>query len=245
MSGNELLGKFPVVEFRRYAIKPEAREDFARYFDSYFPEALQQSGAIALGQFLERDNRSHFTWIRGFHDIEARATANAALYDGPVWKEHRSTMNEHMLDHTNVLLLHPLNSERGIPVLPAVDPVRENEAARGVVVAQVFAVKPAGIDEFSHHAEVAFADYRSKCVREAGVLTTLDVPNNYPRLPFRTDGPYLVWLGVLENDEILNARLRPAAERAAESLLATGLVRSSPELIVMDPTRRSRLRWMP
>jgi len=234
-----------VIEFRRYAIKPEERDNFARYFDSYFPEALQQVGAIAFGQFLERDNRWHFTWIRGFHDIEARATANAALYDGPVWKEHRSTMNEHMLDHTNVLLLHPLNSELGVPVLSAVDPVRESEAARGVVVAQVFAVKPASIDEFAHHSGVAFADYRSKCVREAGVLTTLDVPNNFPRLPFRTDGPYLVWLGVIENDAILNTRLRPAAERAAESLLAAGWLRSSPELIVMDPTRRSRLRWMP
>ena len=244
MSGNELLGEFPVVEFRRYAIRPEERGNFARYFDSYFPEALQQLGAIAFGQFLERDNRSHFTWIRGFHDIDARASGNAALYDGPVWKEHRSTMNEHMLDHTNVLLLHPLNADCSIPVLPAVDPVREDETARGVVVAQVFAVKPASVDEFAHHAEMTFADYRSTGARATGVLTTLDVPNNFPRLPFRTDGPYLVWLGVLENDATLNVRFLPSAERAATALTATGLLRSSPELIVMDPTRRSRLRWM-
>lgn len=245
MSGNDLLGEFPVVEFRRYAIRPAERGNFAHYFDSYFPEAMQQVGAIVFGQFLERDNRSHFTWFRGFHDIDARASGNAALYDGPVWKEHRSTMNEHMLDHTNVLLLQPLSPDRGIPVLPAVDPVREDGAARGVVVAQVFAVKPASIDEFAHHAELAFADYRSKCVREAGVLATLDAPNNFPRLPFRTDGPYLVWLGVLENDAALNTRFRPSAERAATTLTATGLLRNSPELIVMDPTRRSRLRWLP
>jgi hypothetical protein len=76
-------------------------------------------------------------------------------------------------------------------------------------------------------------------------LTTLDVPNNYPPLPFRTDGPFLVWLGAVENDASLNRRLRPAAEQAAERLIGTGLLRNAPELIVMDPTRRSRLRWMP
>jgi len=244
MSRIELLGEFPVVEFRRYTIKPGERENFARYFDSFFPEAFQQLGAIAFGQFLERDNSLCFTWIRGFRDIDARATANAALYDGPVWKEHQSTMNERLLDHTNVLLLHPLSPERGIPVLPAVDAVREANAVRGAIVAQVFSVKPTRVDEFARHAEAAFANYRSQGAREAGVLTSLDVPNNFPRLPFRTDGPHLVWLGVLENDETLSARIRPSVERADATLAATGLLRSPPELIVMDPTHRSRLRWI-
>jgi len=31
------------------------------------------------------------------------------------------------------------------------------------------------------------------------VLVTLDVPNNFPQLPVRTDGPYLVWLGIVRD----------------------------------------------
>lgn len=245
MQGIHVLGEFPVVEFRRYRISPPARAHFACHFDSYFPEAIQQLGGLVLGEFLERGDDERFTWIRGFHDLEGRATVNAGLYDGPVWKEHRSTMNEHMLDHTDVLLLAPLRRERGIPVFPAVDPVRERDTTRGVVVAQVFAVKPGSLDDLVAVAEPVFATYRFAGSQEAGVLTSLDVPNNYPRLPFRTDGPYLVWLGILESEAALSTRLRAAVDLAQASLASNPLLRSPPELIVLDPTARSRLRWTP
>jgi hypothetical protein len=82
-------------------------------------------------------------------------------------------------------------------------------------------------------------------VREAGVLVTLDVPNNYPQLPFRTDDPYLVWLGILKDNQMLENEFDPLAERSRQSLSAAGLIRATPELIVLDPTPRSRLRWLP
>ena len=235
---------FQVIEFRRYTIKAGEREHFARYFESYFPEAIQQVGAIAFGQFFERADASRFTWIRGFHDMDGRATANGALYGGPLWKEHRDTMNHLMLDSDNVLLLRPLSPERGIPVLPAVDPVYEPKGAQGVIVAQIFAVKPNGIEAFARQAETAFNEYRSAGAREAGVLVTLDVPNNFPKLPFRTDGPFLVWLGVLKDDKALETTFRALADRSAESLSAGGLLRNTTELVVMDPAHRSRLRWL-
>ena len=238
------LGLFPVIEFRRYTIRPGKREHFARYFESYFPEAIQQVGAIAFGQFFERTDPSRFTWIRGFQDIDGRASANGALYNGPLWKEHRETMNGLMLDSDNVLLLQPLSPERGIPVLPAVDPVYEPRGAEGVVVAQIFQVKPNCGDGFARKAEEAFADYRSAGAREAGVLVTLEVPNNFPKLPFRTDGPFLVWLGVLKDDRTLKTQFQSLANRSAEALAASGLLRGATELVAMDPAQRSRLRWL-
>jgi hypothetical protein len=72
----------------------------------------------------------------------------------------------------------------------------------------------------------------------------LDVKNNYPQLPFRTDGPFLVWLGILRDDQALQGFI-PVADRSLTSLTATGLLRSAPELVVLDPTPRSRLRWLP
>jgi hypothetical protein len=239
------LQDFQVIELRRYTIKDGEREHFARYFESFFPEALQQIGAIAFGQFFERNDHSRFTWIRGFHNLDARAALNAALYDGPLWKEHASTMNGLMLDSDNVLLLRPLSQERGISILPAVDPVTEANGAKGVVVAQIFAIKANGVEVFPQQAEAAFAGYRAAGVREAGVLITLDVPNNFPRHPIRTDGPYLVWLGIIKDNQILDTQFRPLAERSSQSLLTTGLLRSVPELIVLDPANRSRLRWLP
>jgi hypothetical protein len=80
-------------------------------------------------------------------------------------------------------------------------------------------------------------------VREAGVLVTLDVPNNFPQLPVRTDGPFLVWLGIVKDNKTLETEFMPLAERFAQSLSSTALLRNTPELVVLDPTRRSRLRW--
>jgi len=152
-------------------------------------------------------------------------------------------MNDRMLDYTNVLLLRPLSPERAVPILPAVDPVSEADGARGVVVAQIFAIKVSSVDAFAQQAEATFASYRTAGVREAGLLVTLDVPNNFPRLPFRTDGPYLVWLVIIKDDQTLESRFYPLAERSSRTLSATGLLRGAPELVVLDPASRSRLRW--
>lgn len=237
------LTDFQVIEFRRYTIKEGEREHFAEYFD-YFPEAFQQMGAIVFGQFFERKNPVGFTWMRGFKNTDARAIINSSFYYGPLWREHASTMNSLMVDSDNVLLLRPLTAARSVSVFPAVDPVKERKGAQGVVVAQIFALKPNSVDAFARQAEETFASYRAAGVREAGVLVTLDVPNNFPQLPVRTDGPYLVWLGIVKDNQILQSSFTSLADRSAQPLSATGLLRSAPELVILDPTHRSRLRWM-
>ncbi len=242
---NQQMNNFQVFEFRRYTIKAGEREHFAQYFESYFPEAFQQLGAIAAGSFFERRNQFGFTWIRGFHTIEDRAVANAAFYYGSVWKEHKNTLNNLMTDSDNVLLLRPLSPERVIPILPAVDPVTEANGAQGIVVAQIFAVKADSVEAFAKEAETTFARYRATGAREAGVLVTLDVTNNFPQLPIRTDGPYLVWLGIFRDNQVLENEFAPIAERSLSFLSATGLLRGTPELVILDPTHRSRLRWLP
>src|SRR5262245_33537596 len=65
------LKDFQVIEFRRYTVKEGEREHFAEYFESYFPEAFQQMGAIAFGQFFERKNPVGFTWMRGFKNTRS------------------------------------------------------------------------------------------------------------------------------------------------------------------------------
>ena len=55
--------------------------------------------------------------------MEARAIDDAMFYYGPVWREHRKTVNDLLTDSDNVLLLRPLSLERGVTILPAVDPV--------------------------------------------------------------------------------------------------------------------------
>lgn len=245
MESVQHLKDYQVVEFRRYVTSDGELAHFVKYFDAYFPEAFEQLGAMVFGQFTERGHPNHFTWLRGFHDINARPIVNAAFYYGPLWKEHRVKVNAILPDSDNVMLLHPLHADQGISVLPAVDPVTEERGAQGVVVAQIFAVKKGQEEAFAKQAEAAFAAYDVDGVHPAGVLVSLDVPNNFPQLPIRTDGPFLVWLGVVRDNATLNRQLAPRLAATEQSLAASGLLRGTPERVVMDPTPRSRLRWLP
>lgn len=232
------LGDFPVVELRRYTVAPGQRARFAAWFDAYFPEAFEQLGAMVFGQFLERGDPDHFLWLRGYHDINARPIVNSAFYYGPLWKEHRAKVNAILPDSDNVLLLQSLPGH-GIPVLPAVDPVDEPRGADGIVVVQMLPVVA------MRETEIAadFARYRIDGIRPAGVLATLDVPNNFPQLPVREDGPWLVWLGIARDEEALG-RLQAAMAAVGRELADGGGLRGTPETIVMDPSPRSRLRWL-
>jgi hypothetical protein len=236
--------RYPVIELRRYTIAEGGRQRFARYFETYFPEAFQQLGAAALGHFCERERSDHFTWLRGYPDMQARAAVNHAFYDGPVWREHRALVNGYIVDSDNVLLLRPLYPDSDIPALRAVDPVAEPMGAQGVAVAQIFKAAPGMLDACALAAESWFVNYRGRGVIEAGILVTLDEPNNFPRHPIRTDGSWLVWLGVLRDEAALD-ELRPLFATAAIRLAETGLLDGPAELVVLDPCRRSRLRWVP
>ena len=237
------LQDFQVIEFRRYTTAPGQRDRFTRYFDTYFPEAFEQLGAMVFGQFHERGNADHFTWLRGFKDINARPIINSAFYYGPLWKEHRIKVNAILPDSDNVMLLRPADADDGIPVLPAVDPVDEPGGAHGIVVAEIFPVNKGSEDAFAKQARAGFARYSAAGVRPAGVLVSLDVPNNFPQLPIRGDGPWVVWLGVVRDAASLGT-LEAAMTDAQKGFDATGLLRGAPERLVMDPTPRSRLRWL-
>ena len=241
---------FEVIELRRYTVKPEERASFGRAFETYFPEAFQQLGALIFGQFNERGDPSRFTWIRGYHDLPSRTAVCHAFYDGPLWREHAGTMNDRLVDHTDVLLLRPVAPAGELPVLPAVDAIAEGAVelggagARGVVAAHIFAVRPEAIGAAVAQAQRALAAQRDRPdIRPAGLLVSLDVPNDFPRLPVRSDGPFLVWLAIVPDDEALAAALGPRAGALAAALAETDALRAPPELVVLEPTPRSRLRW--
>jgi hypothetical protein len=236
------LGDFPVIELRRYTLHEGAREAFARAFEAYFLEAFEQLGALVLGEFAERAKSDHFLWLRGYHDVDARARICGEFYYGPLWKEHRERINELIVDNDDVLLLKPVRADAGVPALPAVDVVHETGGARGIIVAQLFRLEAGGIDAFLAAAAPAFAEYARLGARPVGLLETLDVPNNFPQLPVRTDGPYVVWLGLVKDESAL-AAVTARASALARVLGGTAGLRKTVEWIELDPYPRSRLRW--
>jgi hypothetical protein len=234
---------YSVIELRRYKLVEGTAKHFSRSFETWFPEAFQQLGALVLGHFFERGAEERFTWLRGYPDMAARAAVNTAFYDGPVWHEHKAALNQWILDSDNVLLLRPLHPDSAIPAIASVDPVAEPDGAGGVAVLQIFPVRAGSLDACAQAADPWFASYQGRGVTETGILATLDEANNFPRHPIRTDGTFLVWMGVLRDQQALD-QLQPAFDAGAAAMSRSGLLSGLVELLVLDPGQRSRLRWM-
>lgn len=246
MDDTAQLGHFDVLELRRYPVAAGQRPTFAKYYEAWFPEAFEQLGILVFGDFFERGAGNDFTWIRGFHTIQDHAIANARFYYGPVWREHKALANSLLPGvDDNVLELHALNAQTEVPALPAVDPVAEPKGAQGVIVAEIYAVRKEDMQAFSRRALQAFSRYDVPGIRPAGVLVSLEAPNNFPLLPFRTDGPYLVALHILRDQSVLEKTFDPLLARTRQELTASGMLRGAPQVLVLDPAPHSRLRWLP
>src|SRR5438034_9490808 len=111
--------EWPVVELRRYTLRPGARETLIELFDRELVETQEGAGMAVIGQFRDLDEPDRFVWLRGFPDMDARARALAAFYGGPVWKEHGRAANATMVDSDDVLLLSPARPGSGFALDPA------------------------------------------------------------------------------------------------------------------------------
>ena len=106
----------PVVELRQYTLRPGRREALIKLFERDLLEPQEQLGMRVLGQFRDLDRPDRSVWLRGFPDMDARASALTAFYDGPVWAEHRDAANATMLDSDDVLLLRPVGLGVHVPL---------------------------------------------------------------------------------------------------------------------------------
>jgi hypothetical protein len=185
--------------------------------DERFESCLE--AGLSFGHFFERERGDCFTWLRGFPGQPARAAVNHAAYAGP---------------EDDVLLLRPLYRDSALPRLRAVDPVAEPGGAQGIAVVHIFRVAPGMLDACARAADACFLGYTGHGVTEAAILATLE-----------QDGAptSLVWIGMLR-DEATLAALRPRFDAAAAGLAEAGLLAGAAELLVMDPGKRSRLRWL-
>ena len=140
-----------------------------------------------IAQFRPLDDPDRFIWLRGYPDMQTRAQALAAFYDGPVWAQHRDVANATMIDSDNVLLLRPAASGRGFVLdrerpPPVAQGSRKRPRGRTISLTSN-ARAPTSSPAFSiPKLEPALTSAGASIL---AVFVTEDAPNNFPRLPVR------------------------------------------------------------
>jgi hypothetical protein len=163
-------------------------------FERELIEPQEAVGMQVLGQFRDLDRPDRFVWLRGFPSMEARQQALAAFYGGPVWATWGPAANATMIDSDDVLLLRPSGPIGGLR--PNVHP-RPAAGARPdpnvlratILTGDRIAAAPTLASRLIRDLEPILAKAGHRLL---GGYETDPTPNNFPRLPVRTDTA-LVW----------------------------------------------------
>lgn len=232
-----------IVELRRYRLKPGARERLIDLFEREFVETQEAAGMSLLGQFRDLDRPDDFVWLRGFADMESRAAALSAFYDGPVWAAHGAAANATMVSSDDVLLLRPVGEGLALGAARAAAGAAAERA--GAYHVRIFHLTPERSGEFP----AFFAHLLAPILAEAGAsrgaaFVSETAPNTYPRLPVREDTRVFAWFARFEGPAAREAfELRLAAgrwTRAAADGFGHRVVHE--EVLRLEPTERSRAR---
>jgi hypothetical protein len=190
----------PILELRRYALVPGARDTLIELFDREFVEPQEELGMQLLGQFRDLDNPDSFVWLRGFADMEARKRGLEAFYGGPVWRANAAVANATMIDSDNVLLLRPLLGLEPDPRARA--PAGSTAVPPGLFVITIYPLRGSEADAFPgfflRELKPAFAE------AEISVLATYATEhseNTFPALPVREGEDVFVWMTMFASEE--------------------------------------------
>jgi NIPSNAP len=231
-----------IVELRRYALQPGARETLIELFDGELVEPQEAVGMAVLGQFRDVDDADSFVWLRGFPDMPGRKRALETFYGGPVWKEHARAANATMIDSDNVLLLRRLS---GLELEPGGRPAPGGTAGPSGLLA--ITTYPLAAPASSGFPEV-FAREVEPALREAGITllatcATEHSENTFPALPVREGEDVFVWMALFADEDdharrVAELERSPAWEDGVAPALAERLD-GEPEIMRLTPTSRS------
>jgi NIPSNAP len=236
----------PVVELRQYTLVPGGRETLISLFEREFIETQEATGIKVIGQFRDLKNPDRFIWLRGFSDMDTRATQLQDFYEGPVWKAHRDAANATMIDSDNVLLLRPASSTSGFQLENASRaPVGSTSEREGLLVATTYHLgNTKAVDFASFFERELKPEFAKAAVSVVASFVTETHPNTFPRLPVREDANVFVWFSRFLDREACEKSAAAVAESTRQSGVRTKLAeltKGEPEVLLLSPTPRSLL----
>jgi hypothetical protein len=235
-----------IVELRRYTTRPGRRADFVELFTRELADAQETAGMTIVGHFLDLHDPNRLLWFRGFADMAHRRETLERFYGGPVFARVGDAALAMLADSDDNLLLRPLGSRLGPGGLIDLVTLREGPAPPRPLLATTWYVAAPGDGDLLE----SFGRVGRPAIERAGLdivatLVTDPGPNDVPGLSIRDDVEVFVWLAragavpLATGHEILAGD--PDWVRFQREEVTPRLV-SAPEVRMLEPTARSRLR---
>jgi hypothetical protein len=236
----------PVVELRQYTLVPGGRETLIGLFEREFIETQEATGMTVIGQFRDLNNPDRFVWLRGFGDMDARATQLQAFYGGPVWEAHRDAANATMIDSDNVLLLRLTSPNAGFQLENVSRaPVGSTIEREGILVATIYHLGTTKGVDFAAFFERELQPHLTNVgISVLASFVTETHPNTFPRLPVREDANVFVCFSRFRDREAYERSAAAVSESMRQREVTTKVAehtRKQPDVLLLSPTARSLL----
>ena len=237
----------PIVELRQYTLHPVKRDVLIDLFDREFVEPQEALGMKIIGQFRDLDKPNRFVWLRGFTNMPSRKQALADFYGGPVWKAHRETANDTMIDSDNVLLLRWASPATGFSVRTALAlrRARSGKVSERLVLATIYYFDAPVADDFIEFFENTM---KPEAAAAGGAplayFVTEHSENTFPALPVRKNENVFVWFARFSDPAACDLYLAAVAQSERWRKISEELARrlkGAPEILKLSPTAHSLL----
>jgi hypothetical protein len=228
-------------------LHPGQRDTLITLFEREFVETQEDAGMQLIAQFRDIDRPDVFTWLRGFTDMESRAAALSAFYDGPTWRAHSDAANDTMIDSDNVLLLRPVQPASGFVFARADRPgIGATAILPGLFVATIAPLAAPAAKDFADVFDRAIKpELIASGATPLAVLETEPAKNTFPRLPVREGEHVFVWFSrfadVREYDRHVATLQKSRGWRESARPALDRQLAGPVETLRLIPTARSRL----
>jgi quinol monooxygenase YgiN len=237
----------PIVELRQYTAYPGKRDSLITLFEDKFVEGHDEAGMKLVGLFRDSNNPNRLVWLRGFESMAARERELNAFYSGPVWQASRGLANQLLFENDNVLLLHPAAETRGFNLAGLTHEGADGPPSRTAFMIGTIYHFEGSVDTelvalFGREIKPLFERAGAQVVAQ---FVTDTSANTFPRLPVRererTFVTFMSFANRAAYDRYLDNLSRDQRWSAEFFSVLYKNVKRPPELLMLEPTRRSLL----